>query len=128
MEPPPPESPPASGTAGSTSTPQPQVPSHPPSPAGRFAGRSVLVTGASRGLGRAIALAFAAEGAWVAFHSHRHAAEAESALAQARAAGGDGMTLQFDVVDRAAVDAAVTRLCEMRGGIDVLVNNAGIAR
>ena len=96
----------------------------------RFEGRTVRVTGAARGLGRAIAVAFAAEGAWVALGYHRGADEAEAALAEVRAHGGNGhgMTLGFDVADRAAVDSAVKRLVEERATIDVLVNNAGIAR
>lgn len=99
----------------------------PPSRA-RFAGRTVLVTGASRGLGRAMAVAFAAEGAFVLVGYLARAREAEETLALVRAAGADGRAVPFDVRDRAAVTSAVDGITRERGPIGVLVNNAGIAR
>lgn len=94
---------------------------------GRFEGQTVLVTGASRGLGAALALGFAREGAFVALGCRGQGAKAEEVLAAVRGVGGDGCVLAFDVRERAAVDAAVESLCATRGALDVLVNNAGVA-
>ena len=95
--------------------------------AARFTGKSVLVTGASRGLGRDIAIAFAREGARVgiAFRSRRD--EAEVTLTAVRDAGGSGELLSFDVRDAGAVDTAVTAFAA-NGGLDVVVNNAATLR
>lgn len=94
----------------------------------RFADATVLVTGASRGLGRAIAIAFAAEGAFV-FVGHRvGAAAADETLKSLRAAGGDGATIAFDVTDAAQVDEAVSSMLCTRPRLDVVVNNAGVVR
>lgn len=89
----------------------------------RFAGTRVLVTGASRGLGRAIAVAFAHEGAHVGIGFHAHADEAQATLEAVVGAGGTGETLGFDVRDHAAVDATVGAFAR-GGGLDVLVNSA----
>lgn len=94
----------------------------------RFENATVLVTGASRGLGRAIAIAFATEGAFV-FVGHRvNAAAATETLALIRAAGGDGATMAFDVTDATKVDEAITSMLTSRAQLDVVVNNAGLAR
>jgi len=89
-----------------------------------FSGQHVLVTGASRGLGRAIAQAFAERGAGVLVHygSHRAAAEATLALL------GDGPhhLLGADLRDPAAIRRLVSEAAEKVGRIDVLVNNAGV--
>lgn len=88
-----------------------------------FAGKVILVTGGSRGIGRAIVLAFAALGGQVIFcyHSdHRAAAATTAAAATAVAA------IQADVGDRAAVDRLVENVHSRYGRIDVLVNNAGV--
>jgi 3-oxoacyl-[acyl-carrier protein] reductase len=86
-----------------------------------------LVTGASRGLGKAIALALAAEGASVAA-----VARSEDALKDTieaiRAAGGTAEPFALDVADSAAVDAAVEKITAKFGKIDILVNNAGVTR
>jgi 3-oxoacyl-[acyl-carrier protein] reductase len=93
----------------------------------RFDGQNVIVTGGSRGLGRAIAIGFAGEGAhvWVGYVSRAEAAE--ETVRAARAAGGDATALAIDVTDAASVTAAITRAIEGRG-CDVLVNSAGVAR
>ncbi|HUF89024.1 MAG TPA: NAD(P)-dependent oxidoreductase [Gemmatimonadota bacterium] len=101
---------------------------------GSLAGRTVLVTGASRGIGRAIALRAARDGANVVIAAktsephpklpgtiHTVAAEVESA-------GGRALPVAVDVRDAAAVEAAVARAVETFGGVDVLVNNAGAIR
>jgi 3-oxoacyl-[acyl-carrier protein] reductase len=94
----------------------------------RFVDSTVLVTGASRGLGRAIAVAFASEGAFVFIGYRVGAPAAAETLALVRAAGGDGSTIAFDVTDGAKVDEAVSSMLAVRPRLDVVVNNAGVAR
>lgn len=91
----------------------------------RFVDATVLVTGASRGLGRAIAVAFAREGAFVYAGFRTGEAGARETL---RLGGGPGAVLGFDVTDAAAVDAAIATIIAERGRLDVVVNNAGVAR
>lgn len=93
---------------------------------GRFEGSSVLVTGASRGLGRAVAIAFAREGARVGIGYRVREEEATRTLDAVVAAGGRGEALRFDVRDPAAVRGAVDAFA--RGGLDALVNNAAVVR
>ncbi len=90
--------------------------------------RVALVTGASRGIGRACAIALAGPGVFVGINYRSREGEALKVLAEVRAAGGDGMPLPFDVTDPEAVNAAFGQLIEHGGRIDVLVNNAGITR
>jgi NAD(P)-dependent dehydrogenase (short-subunit alcohol dehydrogenase family) len=86
--------------------------------------RAVLVTGASRGIGRAVAVAFAATGARVAVHYN---AGADAAAETLRLLSGDGhLALRADLADAAAVRSLVDGAAEALGGLDVLVNNAGI--
>ena len=91
-------------------------------------GKAALVTGASRGIGRAIALKLAGEGAKVAINYAGNTAKAEAVKAEIEAAGGTAMLVQADVSDAAQVDAMVKSVTEAFGTIDILVNNAGITR
>jgi 3-oxoacyl-[acyl-carrier protein] reductase len=95
---------------------------------GRFAGRVALVTGASRGIGRACALALGAEGAVVAVNYRSQADKAEAVVAEIEAAGGRARAFGADVGDPAAAADLVGRVIAELGGLHILVNNAGIAR
>lgn len=92
----------------------------------RWEGSTVLVTGASRGLGRSIAKAFAAKGAFVGIGYHRFDKGAEQTLAEIRDIGGNAALVKADVSDSEAVDRAIRAFLAQRDGIDVLVNNAAI--
>jgi 3-oxoacyl-[acyl-carrier protein] reductase len=92
-----------------------------------LSGRVAIVTGGSRGIGRAIAVALARQGAYVAVNYASNRDAAESCLAELRAAGGDGEVLGFDVTDSAAVTAAVEGLKERKGQLHIAVANAGVA-
>jgi len=89
-------------------------------------GKRALVTGASRGIGRAIAEAFAAEGAGVVLNYNRGAAEAEEAVQVIAARGGRAHAIKADVGDEAQAEMLVSETVERLGGIDILVNNAGV--
>ena len=91
-------------------------------------GKTALVTGASRGIGRAIALCLAAEGARVAINYAGNVRAAEEVKAAVEAAGGTAILCQADVADSAAVEAMVAAVAKEFGTIDILVNNAGITR
>ena len=91
-------------------------------------GKVALVTGASRGIGRAIALKLAAEGAKVAINYAGNTAKAEEVKAEIEKNGGEAILVQADVADAAAVEAMVNATVEAFGQIDILVNNAGITR
>ncbi|MDF1565750.1 MAG: SDR family NAD(P)-dependent oxidoreductase, partial [Deltaproteobacteria bacterium] len=92
-----------------------------------FEGKVALVTGASRGIGRAIAVGLGAGGAKVVINYAGNEEAAREAKAAVEAAGGEGILSRFDVADSAAVDAAVAEVVEQHGGLHVLVNNAGIS-
>lgn len=92
-----------------------------------LAGRRALVTGGGRGIGRAVALAFAAEGVSVAVAA-RTLSEVEEVAGDCRDAGGQALALQLDVTDRASCERVVARCQSEWGGIDILVNNAGMAK
>jgi 3-oxoacyl-[acyl-carrier protein] reductase len=89
-----------------------------------FKGKVVLVTGASRGIGAAIARAFAAEQALVAVNYLRNAAAAEEVVQACRSAGGDAFAVQADVTVAADAQRLARQVADEAGGIDVLVNNA----
>ncbi|GIX37504.1 MAG: beta-ketoacyl-ACP reductase [Silanimonas sp.] len=90
--------------------------------------RTVLVTGASRGIGRAIAERLGREGYAVVVHYRRSQAEAEAVAGRIRETGGEARLLGFDVADRTAAAAALTADIEAHGAYYGVVCNAGIAR
>jgi 3-oxoacyl-[acyl-carrier protein] reductase len=90
-------------------------------------GKVAVVTGASRGIGRAIAVALGARGAKVVVNYTANEAAAKEAAAAVEAAGGSSTLKRFDVSDAAAVDAAFKEILAAEGGLHVLVNNAGVA-
>jgi 3-oxoacyl-[acyl-carrier protein] reductase len=96
-------------------------------PAPTFAARTALVTGASRGIGKAIALALAEAGADVAINYRQRRNEAEAAAAAVRQLGRRSAAFGADVSDAQAVAAMVLDVEQALGPIDILVNNAGIA-
>ena len=91
-------------------------------------GKTALVTGASRGIGRAIALCLAAEGARVAINYAGNVKAAEEVKASVEAAGGTAILCQADIADSTAVEAMIADVVKEFGTIDILVNNAGITR
>ena len=93
-----------------------------------FQGKVVLVTGASRGIGAAIAKAFAREGAMVLVNYLQNTAAADEVVQACQQLGGDAMALQADVRVPQAVTAMVAQALLETGRIDVVVNNAGILR
>jgi 3-oxoacyl-[acyl-carrier protein] reductase len=93
-----------------------------------IAGKTVIVTGGSRGIGRAIVDLFAAEGADVTFFYRSDAAAADEAVAAARSASRAVSALKVDVRDSAACRDAVESVVERSGRVDILVNNAGVIR
>lgn len=92
---------------------------------GVLEGRKALVTGASRGIGREIALAFAREGADVAVNYRTQAAAAEAVAAEIGRLGRQALAVQADVAEVEPVQAMVERVEDAFGRIDILVNNAG---
>ncbi len=94
----------------------------------RLEGKKVLVTGAARRLGRAIALAAARRGADLILHYRSSAGDAEETAEAARQAGATAVTLQADLADAAGVSAVVDGARDAFGRVDVLVNNAAIYR
>ncbi len=90
--------------------------------------RTALVTGGSRGIGRALALALARAGAHVAVNYLERVAEAEEVAAEIRSGGGRALAVQADVSRADAVRTMVASIERELGPVDILVNNAGIAR
>ena len=91
----------------------------------RFEGKLALVTGASRGIGKATALKLAAQGANVAVHYVTAADQAEEVYRQIRAMGREVIVVQADISDRESVNKMVGKIAGNVGAIDLLVNNAG---
>ena len=94
---------------------------------GELTGKVALVTGGSRGIGRAIGVALGRLGAKVVLNYSSNEAAATEAAAAVAAAGGAAVTKRFDVADPAAVDAAFKEVVAAEGALHILVNNAGIA-
>lgn len=91
-------------------------------------GNVALVTGGSRGIGRAVCLELARQGAAVAVNYAGNSAAAEETVEQCRALGVEAEAFRADVADPAACDALIAAVKERFGRLDILVNNAGIAR
>jgi len=95
---------------------------------GRLDGKYALVTGASRGIGRAIAIALASEGAAIAIHYRSGEAEARSLADELAKKGVKTLLLQGNVAERPVWTAMIERIKSEWGRLDILVNNAGITR
>ena len=89
--------------------------------------RVALVTGGTRDVGRQMALALAAEGATVAVHYRGSSDEAEKVVSEIRAAGGKAKAYQADVADRSSVQSMIGDIVADFGGLNIVVNNAGLA-
>jgi len=92
----------------------------------KLQGHIALVTGASRGIGRAIALALGQSGAHVVINYRGNQAAAEETLDLLRAANGNGELSLFDIADEPQVEAAVKQVVDAHKSVDILVNNAGV--
>lgn len=92
-------------------------------------GKIALVTGASRGIGKSIALTLADAGAYVALNcTERGVEKAQAVLEEIKSLGGTGEVKAFSVANSTAVDTAIDEIIKAKGGIHILVNNAGIAK
>jgi NAD(P)-dependent dehydrogenase (short-subunit alcohol dehydrogenase family) len=94
----------------------------------RLTGKIAVVTGSSRGIGRAIALRFAHEGADVVINYARSADEAHEVCTQVEAAGRRGLVIRADLRSPAEAEQLVEEAARELGGLDILVNNAGGGR
>jgi 3-oxoacyl-[acyl-carrier protein] reductase len=94
----------------------------------RLNGQVAIVTGASRGIGKAVAIALAAEGAKIGVNYASSSAAADAVVAEIEGMGSEAIALQADVAQSDQVDALFNAVMEKWGRVDVLVNNAGIAR
>ena len=95
---------------------------------GLLEGQTAVVTGASRGIGRAIALRLASEGALVAVNYQGSKERAEAVKAEIEEQGGTALLYQCNVADFAACEEFLKAVTEQTGRLDILVNNAGITR
>jgi 3-oxoacyl-[acyl-carrier protein] reductase len=94
----------------------------------RLKDRVALVTGSSRGIGKAIAIAFSREGAKVAVTYKREKEKAEGVACEIKEIGGEVICLQLEVTDRCSIKEALKEVSGKFGRLDILVNNAGINR
>jgi glucose 1-dehydrogenase len=94
----------------------------------RLENKVAVVTGSSSGIGEAIALAFAANGTAVVVNYSRHEDAAQEVLQKIEAAGGKGLVVGADVSDPKEVEAMVQQAADAFGGLDIMVNNAGMER
>lgn len=92
----------------------------------RFKNKIVLITGASRGIGRATALAFAEEGAKIAVNYTKAKAKADMLVKEIKKIGSEGLSIKCDVSNEDQVKTMIDKVIEKFGTIDVLINNAGI--
>ena len=92
-----------------------------------FSGKTVLVTGAGRGIGRDTAIGFAAHGANVCINYAHSADGAEQAAAEIEKIGGHAITCKADIADCGQVETMVAAAIDAFGAIDILVNNAGLS-
>jgi 3-oxoacyl-[acyl-carrier protein] reductase len=93
-----------------------------------LSGKAALITGGSRGIGRAIAIRLAAQGADIAFTYRGNETAAQSTSAEIEAVGRRAVAIQANATDPDAADAVVKQVVETFGRVDILVNNAGITR
>ncbi|MCI5221977.1 MAG: 3-oxoacyl-[acyl-carrier-protein] reductase [Candidatus Electrothrix sp. AR4] len=94
----------------------------------RLEGKTALVTGGSRGIGRAVCVQLAIQGAKVGINYVSNATAAKETLEEITAAGGEGFITGFDVADSGAVQKAIKDITADYNSVDILVNNAGITR
>ena len=94
----------------------------------RLEGKIVLVTGSSQGIGQGVAVRLAQEGAKIIVNYHSHPEGAEDTLAQIRAAGSDGVSIQADLGQTSEIDSLIRQSLSKFGRIDILVNNAGLEK
>src|SRR5467141_2312753 len=99
--------------------------SRPSKTTGKLAGRVALITGGSRGIGAAIAKAFAREGAQIAFTFHSRADAAREVVAEIERGGGEALAIRAEAADADEARRAVEQTVERYGRINILVNNAG---
>src|SRR2546429_2282550 len=95
---------------------------------GKLAGKVVLVTGASRGIGQGLAVGLAAAGARVAVNYKSDADGAETTCRRVRQAGGEAEAFRSDIGKKAEFERLVVEVCDRFGKLDVLVNNAARTR
>ena len=94
--------------------------------AGRLAGKVAVITGSGTGIGQAIAIRYASEGATVVVNYLEHPEQADETKARAEAAGGKAITIQGDVSKIADTNRLIDQTWQQLGRCDILVNNAGI--